>query len=159
MAGSFSLWSTGTSQNAKSLRPCAKPLRANLDHRLRNLLAVVNSLISLSASSATDVEEFKNSLTGRLNALARTQSALLGQQQSASLREIFQAELGQYQTRDGANVAIAASPVAVGSRAAQMLALVIHELATNAAKYGALSSAGGHVAVTAAFEDGVVRND
>lgn len=128
-------------------------LAHELDHRMQNLLTVVNSLVSLSAASAVNVAEFRASLMGRLRALAATQSALrFGEQKSASLSDIFRAELAQYQTPDGSNVAIDGPPVTVGPRAAQILALAVHELATNSAKYGALSNAGGSIAVTSAFE-------
>lgn len=136
----------------KALEELREAAGRELDHRLSNLLAVVTSLVSLSAASARNVEEFKESLIGRLNALARTQSALLSKQQRASLSELFLAELAQYQTRDGANVDLKVPPVEVGARAAQILALAVHELATNSAKYGALGSAGGRVAVTSALK-------
>ena len=136
----------------KELEELREAVGRELDHRMRNLLSVVSSLISLSAASAVTVEDFKESLTGRMKALATSQRAMLGKQQSASLREIFLAELSQYQTPDGANVAIEGPPVSVGPRAAQLLALAAHELATNSAKYGALSKAGGHVAVTFALK-------
>ena len=135
----------------KELEALREAAAHELDHRLRNVLSVVNSLVELSASSATSVEGFKESLTGRLNALAKTQSALLGKQQSPCLRAIFLAELGQYRNPDGANVEIEVASVSVGPRVTQMLALAVHELATNSAKYGALSK-GGQVAVTSALE-------
>jgi PAS domain S-box-containing protein len=136
----------------KELEELREAAARELDHRLRNVLSVVNSLISLGAASATNVDEFKESLTGRLNALAKTQSALLGKQKSTSLRELFLAELAQYRTPGGANVAIEGPSVSVGPRAAQILALAVHELATNSAKYGAIRKAGGRVAVTFALE-------
>ena len=136
----------------KELEALREAAARELDHRLRNVLSVVGSLVSLSAASARNVEEFKDSLTGRLTALAKTQSALLGKQQRADLRELFLAELSQYQTPDGANVAVEVPPVSVGPRAAQILALAVHELATNSAKYGALGSAGGRVSVTSALK-------
>ncbi|MGZ8285285.1 MAG: PAS domain S-box protein [Allosphingosinicella sp.] len=132
----------------KALEELREAAACELDHRLRNVLSVVNSLVSLSAQSARNVEEFQESLTGRLAALAKTQSALRGKQQRASLRELFLAELAQYETPEGANLAVTVPPVPVGPKAAQILALAVHELATNAAKYGALSTPGGRVSVT-----------
>lgn len=137
----------------KELEELRKAVGRELDHRMRNLLAVINSLISLSAASAMNVEEFKESLIGRLAALATAQSSLLGKQQMTGLSELFLGELAQYQSPDGAKVAIEGPPVSVGPRAAQTLALAIHELATNSAKYGALSKASGRVAVTFALKD------
>jgi PAS domain S-box-containing protein len=123
------------------------------DHRMKNLMTVVNSLISLSAAAAANVEEFRASLTGRLRALAATQNALrFGQQQRTSLSELLLAELAPYRTTEGTNLMIEGPPVSVGPRAAQILALTVHELATNAAKYGSLGNAGGCVTVTSAYE-------
>lgn len=137
----------------KALEDLREAAARELDHRMMNVLTVVNSLISISAASALNVEEFKESLTGRLAALAATQNTLRsGARQSASLSELILTELTQYQTPDGANVAIEGPLVTVGPRAAQILALAVHELATNSAKYGALHHAGGRVVVTSAFE-------
>jgi PAS domain S-box-containing protein len=136
----------------KALEELLEAAARELDHRMRNLLSVVDSLISISAASAVSVEEFKVSLTGRLKALAATQSALRFGEQRTSLSELFLAELTQYQTPEGANISIEGPPVSVGPKAAQLLALAVHELATNSAKYGALSQAGGCVALTSAFE-------
>lgn len=136
-------------------RKAAEELREaaarELDHRMRNLLSVVDSLVSISAASAVSVEGFRESLTRRLASLAATQSALRFGEQSASLGALFHAELTQYQTPGAANLSVEGPPVPVGPKAAQLLALAVHELATNAAKYGALSRPGGRVALTSAF--------
>jgi len=136
----------------KELEELREAVAGELAHRMRNLLSVVNSLVSLSAASAVNVEEFKKSLTGRLAALAKTQSALITKQQSTNLRELFLAELAQYETPTGANVAVEVPTISVGPRAAQILTLAVHELATNSAKYGALGSPNGRVVVTSALK-------
>lgn len=137
----------------KDLEELREAVAREVDHRMRNLLSVVNSLISLSAASAVNVENFKESLLGRLKALAASQSALrFGEQQTVNWSELFRAELTQYRTPNGANVTIEGPPVSVGPSAAQMLALAAHELATNSAKYGALGNTGGRVTVTSAFK-------
>ncbi|HEX6859215.1 MAG TPA: PAS domain S-box protein [Caulobacteraceae bacterium] len=123
------------------------------DHRMNNLLSVVNSLISLSAAGALNVEEFRASLVGRLRALAATQGVLRFQDQSdTNLSDLFTAELDQYRSPAGTNLTIEGPAVTVGPRAAQILALAVHELATNAAKYGSLGSIGGHVTLTSAYK-------
>lgn len=137
----------------KAMEEVREAAARELDHRMKNVLSIVNSLVSISAVSAASVEDFQQSLTGRLKALAATQSALrFGERQSASLDELLLVELAQYQTPDGTNVVIEGPPVPVGAKAAQLLALAIHELATNAAKYGALSDVGGRVTVTSTLE-------
>jgi PAS domain S-box-containing protein len=137
----------------KELEALREAAARELDHRMKNLLAIVGSLVAISAASARSVAEFKESLTGRLKALAATQGALsFGGPQSASLEALVRAELAQYLAPDGANVVIEGPPVPVGGKAAQLLALTVHELATNAVKYGALGVVGGCVTVTSTFE-------
>ena len=138
----------------KALEEGREAIARELDHRMSNLLSVVRSLVRISAQETTDLDVFKESLLGRLDALDRTQRALrAGGQQSASLSELIRAELEQYRTSTESNVVIAGPSVPLGSRPAQALALVFHELATNAAKYGALATFAGLVRVTSAFVD------
>lgn len=137
----------------KELEALREAVGHELDHRLHNVLSVVSSLVALSAVDAATVEEFQKSLTGRLNALAVTQRCLRsGQQYSTTLGDLLTAELNQYQTRGGAQVVIDGPSVLLAPKAAQLLALAVHELATNAAKYGALSDVGGCLTVTSSFE-------
>lgn len=133
----------------KELEDLREAVTHELDHRMRNLMSVINSVVSISAASATDVADFKTSLLERLRALSETQGALRpGTHDGRGLTELFLAELAQYRTIDGSNVAVDGPPVRLGPKAAQIFALAIHELATNSAKYGALSRAGGRVTVT-----------
>jgi PAS domain S-box-containing protein len=133
----------------KELEEQREAFARELDHRIRNVLSVVGALVSLSARSAASIGEFKESLLTRLSALAATQSCLrYGARQSTGLSELLLAELAQYQSPDGGNVIVEGPPVAVAPAPAQTLALAFHELATNSAKYGALSDAGGRVTVT-----------
>ena len=133
----------------KEMEEVREAVSREIAHRMGNLLAVVNSLILLSAGSAASVDEFKVSLIGRLRALEVSQKLIkFGEDQSTSLSELLRAELAQYQVPNGGNVVIEAPALPVGPRAAQVLALAIHELATNSAKYGALGCPGGRVAIT-----------
>lgn len=138
----------------KALEDLREAVSRELGHRMKNMLSVVNSLISLSAVNAVSVAEFKDSLMGRMRALAVSQNALqFGEKLSTSLSELLAAELAQFKASGEANLAIEVPPVPVGARAAQMLALAVHELATNSAKYGALGSVGGRVALTSAVQE------
>lgn len=120
-----------------------------LDHRVRNLLSVVSAIVSLSARTAASVDELKDSLLARLRALAATQTVLRRDTRgSISLSDLLLAELAHYRSPDGANVIIEGEPVALSPTAVQPLALTVHELATNSAKYGALSDPRGRVNVT-----------
>jgi PAS domain S-box-containing protein len=136
----------------KALERQRDAVARELDHRVRNLLSVVNSLVSLTARSATGVDEFRDSLLDRLAALARTQNALsYGAKQCTSLSRLLSAELAQYEAEGGGNIRIDGPSIPLGPTAAQSLALAFHELATNSAKYGALSRSTGQVEVVSSF--------
>ena len=124
-------------------------LAREVDHRAKNALAVVQSIVALTRD--TDPERFRAAVTGRIAALARAHTLLARDGwDAAGLRELLEQEVAPYRgeadapervTLDGPDVALAAG-------AAQPLAMALHELATNAAKYGALSRPGGFVALT-----------
>ena len=116
-------------------------------HRLRNMMAVVTSMVSLTARSASSAAEFKDALLGRFAAISRTNEALIRRSWSeASLRELIESELGPYQSEDG-RIVLEGPDIAIDRDVAVAFALVFHELATNASKYGALSTPTGRIEV------------
>ena len=116
-------------------------------HRLRNTMAVVNSIVSLTARAASSAAEFKNALLGRFAAISRTNESLIRHSwNNASLRELIESELGPYQCEDG-RIVLEGPDIAIDREVAVALALVFHELATNASKYGALSTPTGRIEV------------
>jgi PAS domain S-box-containing protein len=111
-------------------------LMGELAHRGGNLLAVIQSIVARTLIGAKPLAEERNTLTRRLQALARSQSALMSKGfHGALVAEIIRLEFEGFSDRVVAN----GPDVMLNSRAAQTFALLLHELATNATKYGALS--------------------
>jgi PAS domain S-box-containing protein len=122
-------------------------LNQELDHRLKNSFALVQSIVRLSAQSAQDLDAFIDSLEARLRALARGQDVLVaGSWQVADLEEIVREMLAPHVGPEN-RVQIEGPPVQVAASAVPLFNMAFHELATNATKYGALSVPGGNVSV------------
>ncbi|MBV8737025.1 MAG: PAS domain-containing protein [Alphaproteobacteria bacterium] len=122
-----------------------KVLTAELSHRVKNTLAVVSSIAERTLPDG----EVKNDLLGRFHALGHTHDLLAETGWTeARLRDVIRTELAPHAAGDGSNLTLNGPPVMLKPQAALFLALVVHELATNAAKYGALSVPGGRIDVT-----------
>ena len=131
-----------------------------VEHRAKNALTVVSSL--LRSAKASSAEELAQVMRGRILALSQTM-ALLGKQKwtGADLRDIVESELRPF-TLTGSReseykITLSGPPVRIGVDAAQPLAMALHELATNAVKYGALSVEGGELSVSWWFDAGEVH--
>jgi PAS domain S-box-containing protein len=121
-------------------------LIAELDHRVKNSLATVSSVISQTAVGTTSVANFVKALDGRLRSMATTHELLsFGRWRGVSLTELVRQELAPYATRH--NTKISGPEIVLRPEAGQAMAMVLHELATNAAKYGALSKKQGRVLI------------
>jgi PAS domain S-box-containing protein len=135
-------------------------LVAELSHRVKNTLAIVISIAQRSFAKARSVEEARRSFEARIRALAQTHGRLADTHWSGiSLATMLLDELAPYRSDDGANLRLSGPPILLGPRCALALGLGIHELATNAAKYGALSARAGIVDIAweKDREDGMLR--
>lgn len=121
-------------------------LMRELQHRTQNLFAVMQAVVSRSLNEGQTGAQAKMLITGRLQALARTHSILAGAAwEGAPLAEIFKREFGA----DVAGaIQIEDCDILLNADAASQFSLIIHELTTNALKYGALSLPGGRVTIT-----------
>jgi PAS domain S-box-containing protein len=119
-------------------------LAREVDHRAKNALALVQSIVRLT--KASDVAAYTTAVEGRIRALSRAHTILsLSRWQGADMRGLVEEELAPYRTGESVKVEATGPNVSLQPAAAQSLALALHELVTNAAKYGALSSVSGRV--------------
>jgi PAS domain S-box-containing protein len=131
-----------------------------LNHRVKNLFAMVSAMVGLTAGSSRDVREMAEALTGRIAALAHAHELIRPAVNPASSRDetILEDLLEQLlapHLGDGTRTCRVSGPeIFMGADATTQLALVIHELATNAAKYGALSTPAGTLDLSWRRDDG-----
>jgi two-component sensor histidine kinase len=121
-------------------------LMGELEHRFKNVLTVVDAIINRASEETQSTTDFLSSLRGRLQSIADTQSLLSRSRwKGVSLGDLISAELGPYATGD--NTRIEGPTIHLVPNASHAVAMVVHELTTNAAKYGALARPGGQVNV------------
>jgi PAS domain S-box-containing protein len=130
-----------------------------VEHRAKNALMIVTSLLRMS--KADSAEDLAKVMEGRIRAIGQTISLLSqGRWQGAQLRDIVESELEPYRsgaTGDGGKIELCGPPVVVDADIAQPLAMALHELATNAAKYGALAASSGRLEVNWRVESGRIE--
>jgi light-regulated signal transduction histidine kinase (bacteriophytochrome)/CheY-like chemotaxis protein len=126
-------------------------LIAELNHRVRNILGLIRALVAQSQAEALSVPGFAAIIGGRIAALATAHENITAKNWGpASLVRLIEAELAPYGGTDRARLRLTGDDVLVTPEAYTILALVVHELATNSAKYGSLSARSGSVEVSLA---------
>jgi two-component system CheB/CheR fusion protein len=129
-------------------------LLSELDHRVKNILAIVSSVVAQTVSGSTSLAACGEELEGRITAIAKAHSLLTQTGEGeVSLQKIIQTELAPFD-RGVCSVTVTGCDVALTPKAGLSMAMAIHELASNAAKYGALSAAGGRVQVETRQREG-----
>jgi two-component sensor histidine kinase len=120
-------------------------LAREVDHRAKNALALAQSIVRLTR--AEDVKAYMRAVEGRISALARVHTILsLSSWQGAKIGKLVDEEFAPYAM--GGQIALSGSEVQLQPATAQTLALALHELVTNSAKYGALSTLSGRLSLT-----------
>ncbi|MGF9759514.1 PAS domain-containing protein [Microvirga sp. 0TCS3.31] len=129
-----------------------------LHHRVKNTLATVQAIVGSTARTASSIDEFYQGFVGRIVSLARTHNLLTEDLwQKAALEDLIQTELGPYADEARNRIIVEGPHVELPSEAAVPIGMAIHELTTNAAKHGALSTFGGQVEVRWRVEPGEER--
>jgi PAS domain S-box-containing protein len=124
-------------------------LLRELTHRSKNLLAVIQAMARQTARHAGSTDGFLHQFGARLQALAASHDLLVRESwHGASLSELIRSQLGSYMGHGAGQVSVEGPAVALKPEAAQNLGLALHELAVNAAKFGALSVPNGRVSIT-----------
>ncbi len=132
----------------KSAETRQKLLVDELNHRVKNTLATVQSLVAQTSRGSKSPQTFREHLEGRLIALSQAHDQLSRRNwENADLRDIATAIVAPYRYEAADNVSISGDRVDIDPRRALTLAMIFHELATNAAKYGSLSRTGGRLDV------------
>lgn len=122
---------------------------AEVQNRIRNVLAVVRSIARRTAETSETIEDYSSTFEGRINAYARTLTLLeLGDEAGVDLEYLVADELLTVQARDGEELNISGPEMRLRPKAAETVGLAIHELTTNALRHGALGHPKGRVDVS-----------
>jgi light-regulated signal transduction histidine kinase (bacteriophytochrome) len=150
-----------TEKEARKAAEKQEILIAELNHRVRNVLGLIRGLVAQSRTSAFDVDTFASILGNRVHALARAHDQITAKNWGpGSLVNLIATEAGAYLGTGASRVRAIGPAVLLYPQAFSAVALVIHELTTNAAKYGALANQDGQVTITWSLAaDGVLSLD
>jgi two-component sensor histidine kinase len=128
-------------------------LMHEISHRSKNLLMVIQSIARRTARTAGSMEEFESRFERRLQGLAASHDVLVSMNwQGAPLADLVRQQLVPFAEIQGSRLQLTGPDIVVTAEAAQAIGLAIHELATNAIKYGALSTPAGKVSVSWSFD-------
>lgn len=122
-------------------------LNEELNHRVKNILSVIKSLVGQPVQQGRSLQDYVNSLKGRIQALSVAHDQVVRGDGGGLLTNLLNAELSPYRAA-AAGITLDGPSIWLEAEAFSVMALVLHELSTNAAKYGALSQAGGQLNIS-----------
>jgi two-component sensor histidine kinase len=141
-------FSDAASTIAEQENTALRVVAAELGHRIKNLVAVVQSIARQTLNHTTTKEDFEARFAARLGAFGRSLDLLIANDwRDAHIDDLLRLELTPFGLLDQVQISVKGPPVSLSSVAARNIGLALHELATNASKYGALSVPEGKVAV------------
>ena len=124
-----------------------RTLNDELNHRVKNILTIVQSIVARQPKDTDSVVDYSDALKGRIRSLANAHDQALAAKSGTTLRDLLEAELAPYDT-GGKTIFLEGPPLVLTGQTPTFLALLLHELATNAAKYGAFSTGAGRLTVS-----------
>jgi two-component sensor histidine kinase len=128
---------------------------ASLRHQVRNMLGLMRAILRRSAESSSSLAEYAAHVEGRFDALLRVQTLLINALDAGvSLHSLLADELMAHVIHEGDQATIDGPPIGLGPKSAQLLGLAFHELATNAVKFGAMTTPSGRIRISWTIAEG-----
>ncbi|HVY89201.1 MAG TPA: HWE histidine kinase domain-containing protein [Hyphomonadaceae bacterium] len=141
--------SEATAEERKRTEVRRKLVNEELNHRVKNILALTKSIVEQSRAGVSSIEDYSTAVTGRLQALSFAHDQITREGGGGDLRRLIESEVAAYGgVNGGGRTGLSGPPIRLSARAYSSLALVVHELSTNAAKYGSLANDTGTVLVS-----------
>lgn len=132
----------------------AQNMPASLRHQVRNSLGLMRAILRRSVESSPSLADYAAHVEGRFDALLRVQTLLINALDAGvSLHNLLADELMAHVIHEGDQATIEGPPVNLGPKSAQLLGLAFHELATNAVKFGAMTSPAGRISISWSVSD------
>ncbi len=124
-------------------------LVGELNHRVKNILATIQAMASHTMRNTGDFDTFRETFSGRLRAIAAAHDSIFSEGGGEPLlADLIRRQLAPYAAEGRDRLLLSGPPVVLGTTTAHALGLILHELATNATKYGALSTEGGSIRIS-----------